>query len=194
MNSATHSISAPNTLAPVIGASFIHQAAMVLFGSWALTLMSQLEIPGVVPITLQTLGVLLIGLTFGARLAFLTLAAYLIQGAMGLPVFAGGGAGIAKLAGPTGGYLIGFLFAATIIGWLADKGLTRSWVGTVVALVAGTIVIYAFGLPWLGSIIGYDKALEFGLYPFITGDAIKLVLAALLGRGVLTGAERLARL
>lgn len=182
------------TLAPLTTTSLLRQGALALFGSWVLTALSQVEIAGIVPMTLQTLGVLLIGMTFGARLAFASIAAYLIQGAMGFPVFSGGGAGAAHLFGPTGGYLIGFLFAATLIGYLADRGVTRSWVGTYLALIAGTAVIYAFGLPWLGSFFGYDKMLEYGFTPFVLGDAIKLVLAALIGRGVLSGASTFARL
>jgi biotin transport system substrate-specific component len=182
------------SLAPVLGASFVRQAALVVFGSIALATLSQLEIGGPVPMTLQTLGVLLIGMTFGARLAFFTLAAYLIQGAMGLPVFAGGAGGAAHFAGPSGGYLVGFLGAATLVGFLADKGLTRSWVGTFIALFAGSVVIYLFGLPWLGHVLGYENMIAWGLTPFLVGDAIKLALAALIGKGVLKGAERFTRL
>ncbi len=167
---------------------------MALFASWLLTALSQVELVGLVPMTLQTFGVLLIGLTLGGRLAFAAVAAYLIQGMMGLPVFAGGGSGITHFFGPSGGYLVGFLFAATLIGFLADRGMTRSWVGTILALIAGSAVIYAFGLPWLGHLFGYDKMLEFGFTPFVLGDTIKLLLAALIGKGVLKGASAFAKL
>jgi biotin transport system substrate-specific component len=182
------------TLAPLTNNSFVRQAALALFGSWMLTALSQVEVGAPVPMTLQTLGVMLIGLTFGGRLAFAAVAAYLIQGAMGLPVFAGGAGGIVHFSGPTGGYLIGFLLAATVIGYLADIGFTRSWAGTIVALIVGSVAIYALGLPWLGSIFGYDKMLEYGFTPFVLGDTIKLVLAALLGKGVLKGASTFAKL
>ena len=182
------------TLAPIAAGSIINQGALALFGSWALAALSQVAVGAPVEMTLQTFGVLLIGLTFGARLAFASIAAYLIQGAMGLPVFSAGDGGLVYLFGPTGGYLFGFLFAATLIGFLADRGLTRSWLGTIIALLAGTAVIYALGLPWLGSIFGYDKMLEYGFTPFVLGDTIKLVLAALIGKGVLKGASTFARL
>jgi biotin transport system substrate-specific component len=191
-NSTSNSLLA--TLAPLTSNSILRQGALALFGSWMLAGLSQVELVGLVPMTLQTFGVLLIGLTFGGRLAFASLAAYLIQGLIGFPVFAGGGAGIAKLVGPTGGYLVGFLVAATIIGVLADRGFTRSWVGTFVALFVGTATIYAFGLPWLGHLFGYDKMLEFGFTPFVLGDTIKLILAALIGKGVLKGASTFAKL
>ena len=181
------------TLAPITQNSILRQGALALFGSWMLAGLSQVSVGGPVPMTLQTFGVLLIGLTFGFRLAFATLAAYLIQGAIGLPVFAGGAGGASHFVGPSGGYLVGFLLSATLIGLLADKGFTRGWVGMIIALLAGTAVIYAFGLPWLGSIVGYDKMLAYGFTPFVLGDTIKLVLAALIGKGVLKGAATFAR-
>ena len=174
--------------------SVLRQGALVLFGSWALAGLSQVSIGGPVPMTLQTLGVLLIGLTFGFRMAFAALAAYLVQGAIGLPVFAGGAGGAAHFIGPSGGYLVGFLFAAGLIGYLADKGFTKGWVGTMIALLAGTAVIYAFGLPWLGHLLGYENMLAYGFTPFVLGDTIKLVLAALIGKGVLKGAATFAKL
>jgi biotin transport system substrate-specific component len=182
------------TLAPLTGNSILRQGALVLFGSWMLAGLSQIEVGAPVPMTLQTLGVLLIGLTFGFRLAIASLAAYLVQGVMGLPVFAGGAGGAAHLVGPSGGYLVGFLFAAALVGYLADTGFTKGWVGTIIALLAGTAVIYALGLPWLGSIVGYDKMLEYGFTPFVLGDTIKLILAALIGKGVLKGASTFAKL
>jgi biotin transport system substrate-specific component len=182
------------TLAPLTSNSILRQGALALTGSWLLTALSQAEIGAPVPMTLQTMGVLLIGLTFGGRLAFAAVAAYLIQGALGLPVFAGGAGGIVHFSGPTGGYLIGFLLAATLIGYLSDIGFTRSWIGTIVALFAGSAAIYALGLPWLGSIFGYDKMLEYGFTPFVLGDTIKLALAALIGKGVLKGASTFAKL
>ncbi len=182
------------TLAPLTHHSIARQAALALFGSWLLAGLSQIEIGAPVPMTLQTLGVMLIGLTFGFRFAVAAVAAYLVQGAMGLPVFAGFAGGAAHFTGPTGGYLIGFLVGAAVIGTLADKGATRSWVGTLAALTAGLAVVFAFGLLWLGQFTGYDKAIELGLTPFIAGDATKLVLAALIGKGVLKGAASFARL
>jgi biotin transport system substrate-specific component len=183
-----------STLAPLAGQSLVRQAGLAVAGSWLLAALSQVEIGAPVPMTLQTLGVMLIGLTFGFRLAVAAIALYLLQGAAGLPVFSGFSGGMAHFAGPTGGYLAGFLAGGALIGFFADKGLTKSWGGTVVALAAGLAVVFALGLAWLGQIVGYDKAVEFGLTPFILGDAIKLGLAALIGKGVLSGASGFARL
>jgi biotin transport system substrate-specific component len=182
------------TLAPLTSNSIVRQGALALFGSWFLAGLSQVSVGAPVPMTLQTFGVLLIGLTFGFRLAFASIAAYLVQGAVGLPVFAGGAGGYVHLFGATGGFLFGFLFAAALVGYLADAGFTKGWVGTVIALLAGTAVIYAFGLPWLGNVIGYEKAITGGFIPFVLGDTIKLILAALIGKGVLKGVSTFAKL
>ena len=182
------------TLAPLTNTSIFRNGALALFGSWMLAALSQVTIGAPVPMTLQTLGVMLIGLTFGGRLAFAAVAAYLVQGAIGLPVFAGFAGGLVHFSGPTGGYLVGFLLGATLIGYLADTGATRSWGGALTALFAGLVVVFALGLAWLGHIVGYDKAIEYGLTPFILGDAIKLILALVIGKGILKGASTFAKL
>ena len=125
-----------------------------------------------------TLVVLLIGMTYGCRLGGLTIAAYIFEGAIGLPVFAGGAAGMAILVGPTGGYLFGFLLAAVVLGWLAERGMGRSVASTVLAMVIGNIVIYLCGVAWLTNFIGLGKAVSVGVFPFLYGDALKLVVAA----------------
>ena len=143
-----------------------------------------------VPMTLQTLAVLGLGMAYGWRLAFATLLLYLAQGAFGLPVFAGTpekGIGLAYMMGPTGGYLLGFLLAATLCGWLAERGWDRNVATTALAMLLGNIVIYVPGLLWLGTLVGWDKpVLEWGLTPFLAGDATKLVLAALILPGLWT--------
>jgi biotin transport system substrate-specific component len=183
-----------DTLSPVTGGSLAKQGLLVVGGSLFLAGLSQISIGAPVPMTLQTLAVMLIGLTFGARLAVATVLLYLAQGAAGLPVFAGFAGGAQHLAGPTGGYLAGFLVAAGLIGALADRGMTRSWAGAALSLLAGLVVIFGLGALWLGHVIGYDKAVAAGVTPFLLGDAIKLVLAVLIGKGVLKGASGLARL
>ena len=184
------------TLAPVAGSSLAKQALLVAGGSLFLAALSQVAVGYPVPTTLQTLGVLLIGLTFGFRLATATLALYLIEGALGLPVFAKFSSGIATLTGPTGGYLIGFLIAASVIGYLADKGVTRGWTGTIIALLLGEAILFALGVYWLGRSLSMtaSEAITAGFTPFIGVDAVKVALAALLGKGVLKGAERFAKL
>lgn len=184
-----------STLAPLTASSPARKALLVVGGSLFLALLSQVTVPMLpVPMTLQTLGVLLIGLTFGFRMAAATVALYLIEGAAGLPVFAGFAGGAQHLVGPTAGYLFGFLGAAALIGYAADKKFTSDWTGTVTMLIAGEIVIFGLGFLWLGNMIGFDKAFAAGVAPFLLGDAIKVVLAALIGKGVLKGAEQFAKL
>ena len=183
-----------STIAPLTSNSILRQAALVIAGSIFLTALSQVSVGEPVPQTLQTLGVMLIGLTFGFRLATLTLLLYLFEGAIGLPVFAGYSGGMAKMIGGTGGYLVGFVIAAALIGYLADRKFTFSWTGTFIALFAGEVIIFGLGVGWLTYLYGFDKALEWGFTPFVLWDLIKLALAALIGKGVLKGVSTFARL
>ena len=150
---------------------------MVLLGTLALAVSAKIQVPFYpVPITMQTYVVLFIGFAFGARLAAATLLAYLAEGALGLPVFAQG-AGLAYMAGTTGGYLFGFLLAATVCGWLAEKEWDRSPARTALAGIIGLAIIFALGLGWLGAVVGWDKpVLAWGLLPFLPGEIAKLVL------------------
>ena len=159
--------------------SVLAQLVLVLAGSALLAISAQIKIPLYpVPVTGQTLVVLMIGMAYGSRLGAATLLAYLVEGGMGLPVFAGGGAGWATLAGPTGGYLIGFLVAAFILGLLAERGMGRGPVSTALAMIVGTALIYVFGVTHLSGFTGFEKAVAAGLLPFLYGDALKLVVAA----------------
>lgn len=156
-------------------------ALMVVAGSLLMTLAAKVQVPFFpVPMTMQVLVALLIGAAFGPRLAFVTLGVYLMQGAAGLPVFAGTpekGLGLAYMAGPTGGYLFGFLAAAVLTGWLTERGLARGVPGLAVAGLLGIGAIYAPGLLWLGALIGWDQpVLALGLWPFLPAEALKLAL------------------
>lgn len=140
-----------------------------------------------VPITGQTLGVLLVGAAYGPGLAAATVGLYLAAAVMGLPVLArnveGGhdtGVHVLSAAFPSAGYLWGFLLAAVLVGWLARLGWDRSFRSSVSAMLFGELVIYACGIPWLMHALGVDvqTALTFGLYPFVVGDTIKLLIAA----------------
>jgi biotin transport system substrate-specific component len=165
---------------PQTSTSLMHQVLLVAGGTIVLAISAKTQVPfWPVPMTLQTLVVLLIGATYGARLGGITLATYLAQGALGLPVFATG-AGLAYMAGPTGGYLAGFALAAVLVGWLADKGLGRTVWTTLAAMIAGLAVIYGLGLGWLAAFTGFEKAIAVGLVPFLPAEAVKLALAALL--------------
>ncbi|MXX90640.1 MAG: biotin transporter BioY [Boseongicola sp. SB0677_bin_26] len=157
---------------------------LAVMGSLALWLSAKIQVPFYpVPITMQTFVVLVVGMAFGWRLGTATVLLYLAEGALGLPVFAGTperGTGLAYMAGPTGGYLLGFAFAAAAVGWLAQRGWDRRVATTLAAMVLGTAIIYVPGLIWLGMEIGWDKpVLDLGLWPFLAGDAFKAALAAL---------------
>ena len=151
----------------------------VLAGLALLTISAHIKIPFYpVPLTMQTLIVLGIGMTYGACLGGITLLSYLAMGLIGLPVFAGG-AGMVYMMGPTGGYLAGFFAAAVVLGALAERGWTRNWATAAAAMLMGNAIIYLLGVGWLTSLIGWDKAVQFGLLPFLYGDALKLIIAAL---------------
>lgn len=152
----------------------------LLGGAALLTLSARIQVPmWPVPMTLQTLAVLLLAMTLGRNLATGAVATYLLQGALGLPVFSAGG-GIAHLAGPTAGYLFGFVAAAWIVGWAAERGLTR-YVGTsLLSGVLGIATIYLCGWAWLAVLIGPQAAFATGVLPFIAGDIVKIALAGLM--------------
>jgi len=130
-----------------------------------------------VPITGQTFAILLTGALLGSRLGALSVLAYLAEGAMGLPVFAYGG-GIAYFMGPTAGFLIGFVPMAFVVGYLCEQGWDRRPWTAVLAFLAGSVVLYIFGLSWLARFVPADSLLSAGLYPFIPGDLTKIALAA----------------
>jgi len=136
---------------------------------------------GPVPITGQTFAVLISGAALGSRRGALAQLSYVAVGVTGLPFWfaAGGAPGIARLLGPTGGYLIGFVAAAFITGWLCERGLDRKVWTTTLTMLCGSACIYVFGLSWLVGFTGFESVLKVGLYPFITGDLIKIVLAAI---------------
>ena len=169
-----------DALWPVRGTSKMLRAAILVFlGSALLTLSAKVQVPFYpVPMTMQTLVVLLVGMAFGARLGVATVALYLAEGAAGLPVFAGTpekGIGLAYMMGPTGGYLLGFVHAAAIAGWMVER--RRDAAGLALAVVAGSIAIYGPGVLWLARFVGAGRALELGLVPFLGGDLLKAGLA-----------------
>ncbi len=151
-------------------------------GSLLIALSSKVQIPFYpVPMTMQTFVILGLSMALGWRLAGATLALYLLEGTLGLPVFAGSpekGIGLAYMMGSTGGYLLGFLVAAVTCGWLGEKGWDRNVFKTAAAMFIGNALIYIPGILWLGLIFGWDKPIiEWGLTPFILGDITKIALA-----------------
>jgi biotin transporter BioY len=156
-------------------------AGLALIFSLLLALSAQVRIPlfnTPVPITGQTFVVLLAGALLGPRLGAATMVAYLLEGAAGLPFFQGGNGGLAYLLGPTGGYLIGYIPAAAIAGWFAERGLDRRFVTAVVMMIAAEAAIYGSGLAWLSYFVPAGKVLGMGLLPFIVVDMIKILAAA----------------
>jgi biotin transport system substrate-specific component len=171
-------------------ADVLRNAALIAGASLLTALAARIAIPlpwSPVPVTGQTLAVLLTGMTLGARRGFLALALYLAEGLAGLPVFAGGAAGPAALLGPSGGYLMAFPLAAALTGALAQRGWDRRFVTTFAAMLAGSAVIFAGGLVWLARFVPAGQLLRAGLAPFVPGDILKASLAA----AALPGAWRL---
>lgn len=179
------------TFADVLQPSFIrirhrtvllYDAALIISGSLFIALSAQVAVPlpfSPVPVTGQTLAVLLVGALLGSRRGASSLLLYLLEGAVGLPVFAGGMSGPAHLLGPTGGYLFGFVGAAFVTGLLAEQRWDRRVQSNALAMLLGNLVIYAFGLLWLAHFVEADKVLALGFYPFIAGDLMKLALATI---------------
>ena len=163
-------------------ARWLIPAAAAVFGVCLLTLSAKIQVPfWPVPMTLQTLVVLMLGMACGSRLAAGTVLAYLAAGAAGLPVLAGTperGIGLAYMMGPTGGFLVGFLLAACIVGLLAERGWDRSFLKCVAAMVLGHVTITLAGLAWLAVLLGTPKAIELGLMPFLASSALKTALGA----------------
>lgn len=159
-------------------ARYAMYAFLVVFGSMLIAVAGQIKVPmWPVPTTLQTLAIFTIAAAYGRNLAVATLLAYIAEGAAGLPVFTNGG-GIAYLAGPTGGYLAGFVVAAGITGWAADKGLSDKPLKLFAANLAGTVAVLVLGAAWIALMFGTDKAIAWGIGPFIVTDIIKAALAA----------------
>ena len=158
----------------------LQRAAAVLLGSSLLWASAKVQLPfWPVPMTMQTYVILTMGALFGWRLGAVTVVAYLAEGALGLPVFAGtpaNGIGLAYMAGPTGGYLAGYVAAVVLVGTLVERNRDRSLFGNVVAVMAGEMVILGIGCAWLAVQFGWQKAFALGFGPFLVGDAVKLAL------------------
>lgn len=160
-------------------------AGFAILGSLILWASAKVSVPfWPVPMTLQTGAVALVAAAYGWRLGAATVLLYLLEGAIGIPVFEGTpakGIGLAYMLGTTGGYLAGFVVAAAIVGWFAERAEGGNPLRLFGAMVLGDAFVFALGLLWLGSVVGWDKpVLQWGLYPFVLGDLVKLALAAAL--------------
>ncbi len=167
--------------------SALTQALFVVGGIGFIALLAQISIPvpgSPVPVTGQTLAVLLIGTTYGARLGFITFASYLLAGIAGAPIFAHSATsanhGIARLTGATGGYLVGMLVASLLLGYLADRKADQKFTTSFPALLLGDLVIFTFGLTWLHASLDMTWSATFkaGFTPFILGEALKIAITA----------------
>lgn len=168
----------------------VRDALLVVAGSLLMTLAAKVQVPfWPVPMSMQTAAVMLIGAAYGGRLAALSIGFYLLQGALGLPVFAGGG-GLAYLAGPTGGYLVGFLVAGTVLGYLVERGAARSVLDLMFCLMVAEAILFGLGIAWLANLVGFEKAIAAGLVPFLPGEVLKIALSIALIRGFWLVARR----
>jgi len=178
--SATRTLTLADLALPRAGV--VHNVALIVGASIVTALAARVAVPlpwTPVPITGQTFAVLLTGAVLGARRAFLAQLLYLLEGAVGLPVFAGGALGMAKLLGPTGGYLLAFPFAAAVVGTLCEHGWDRRFVTMFAAMLMGSTVLFALGLAQLSCFVPGSTLLAQGLLPFVPGDLVKSALAAL---------------
>ncbi|MEX0750772.1 MAG: biotin transporter BioY [Dehalococcoidia bacterium] len=178
-----------NTLsARLVPETWLNNIVLIIAGSLFMAASAQFSYQfsfSTVPVTGQTFAVLLIGALFGSRLGAATLIAYVAEGAMGAPFFAQAKGGIAAIATPSGGYILGFILMAYVVGWFAERGWDRSrWI--VLPMLLGNAILYIPGVIWLhqqfhivGVPISWDTALNYGLWPFIAGDLAKLVAASL---------------
>jgi biotin transport system substrate-specific component len=177
----------------IFSRSIVTDIILIAAGTALTSILAQIAIPlWPVPMTGQTFAVLFVGATLGVTRAVLSMVLYMAIGLLGLPVFAPQAdgshlTGLAALLGPTGGYLIGFILATAFVGWLAQREWDRKWLRTLLAFVGGTVAIYAIGLPWLYVALNnlhvaspLQATLAGGLYPFLIGDALKAIFAAVL--------------
>ena len=165
----------------VLPRGLVTDLSLITAGAALTGIAAQIAVPlWPVPITGQTLAVLLVGSSLGALRGVLSMLLYMAAGAVGLPVFSDMSSGWGVIAGPTGGYILGFVAAAGLTGWLAQRSWDRKIVGGLVSFIAGTVVIFVLGMAWLAVSMGLtmELTLQYGLYPFILGGLIKAILAA----------------
>ena len=181
-----------NRIWPAARSQALRNIVMMVLGSIGVAVAAQINVPMIpVPMTLQTFAVLAVGMAYGARLGAATLILYMLEGMAGIPVFAHMKSGLATVAGPSGGYIVGFILAAGLLGFLVERGWGRGTVRAVTATIICGALIYVPGLVWLhGFAADWSQTLEWGLTPFILGDLIKAVLAALTIRSVGKSARR----
>lgn len=165
----------------LVARSAVTSTALVIAGAALTAVAAQVSVPlWPVPITGQTLAVLLVGSALGARRGALSMALYALLGLVGLPVYAAGGSGAGVLLGASGGYVVGFIAAAALVGWVAERFGDRTWRTALLSFALGTIVTFAVGMVWLAVVLGTDlqQTLAYGLYPFVVGGIAKALIGA----------------
>ena len=190
MSNLTLALGRPTLADRIVSRTRAMDVVLIVAGAALTAVSAQIAVPlWPVPITGQTLAVLLVGVTLGAVRGGLSMVLYAILGIVGLPVFSESSSGWGVIAGPSGGYIIGFIFAAILTGWLAQREWDRKLLRAFVAFLAGSVVTFAFGLPWLATYLGavgvpndLNSVLTAGLYPFILGGIVKSIL----GAGIIT--------
>lgn len=186
MSTVTIATGRPTLIDRVVARRLATDVALVVAGAALTAGAAQIAVPlWPVPITGQTLAVLLVGVTLGATRGAAALAVYAIAGGLGLPIFSEASSGWGVILGPTGGYIIGFVFAAALAGWLAQREWDRKPVRAFLAFLAGSVVPFAFGVPWLAAWLGaagypndLGTVLNSGLWPFIVGGVVKALIGA----------------
>ncbi len=186
MSTLTLAYGRPTLADRVFSRALATDLVLIAAGAAVTAVAAQIAVPlWPVPVTGQTLAVLLVGSTLGALRGALSLTLYAVLGIVGLPVFSDASSGFAVLAGPTGGYIVGFIAAAALTGWIAQRAWDRHWIKATLAFLAGSVVTFMFGLPWLWYALGtyglpndIHSVLIAGFYPFIVGGVIKAILAA----------------
>jgi biotin transport system substrate-specific component len=180
----------------IIPRHLVTDITLVVLGAALVGGFAQLYVPlWPVPVTGQTLAVLLVGATLGAVRGALAMVVYAVVGIVGVPWFSEADSGWQVIAGPTGGYIIGFVLSAFLVGWLSERQWDRKVLKALALFLGGSVAVFAIGLPWLSFVLGTDLAttLEYGLWPFIIGGLIKALLAAGLLPLAWWGAEKLSR-
>jgi biotin transport system substrate-specific component len=186
MSTLTIAVGRPTIADRLFSRTLALDLVLVAAGAALTAIAAQIAIPlWPVPVTMQTLAVLLVGVSLGAVRGALSMVFYAVLGIVGLPVFSDASSGFAVIAGPTGGYIIGFIFAAAFTGWLAQRQWDRKVLRSILAFLGGSVVVFAFGLPWLAYALGtfglpndLNSVLQAGLYPFIIGGVVKALLAS----------------
>jgi biotin transport system substrate-specific component len=187
-------VALPLAVTAVRSRTWVAKIALVVGGAGLIALCAQISIPlpfTPVPITGQTFAVLLVGTSLGLTLGVASTLLYVVAGIAGAPIYADGAHGWSVITSASGGYLVGFILASALVGILAHLGWDRRFGTASASMLGGNVVIYLVGLPWLAVVLNtdLDKTLEYGLYPFVVGDLVKLYLAA----AVLPTAWRLVR-